>query len=328
MRLPLADSGQPPTRAGETKENSRMDLREAYTALGNLPTGGDARKRWRRIMFWQRFATVFFIALMVALVVGPIAYVELPREIIRWHLAAAIERHVNGDLDAAISSLDRLIEEYPNNEDLLAERAAWRLENQQYAAALKDADKALQLSPDHTSILELRSQIYQHLSRHRDAIRDWDRLVSVAQSNFGLSLGAALNGRAYARALAKQDLDLAAADIEEALQREGENGAMLDTRGFIRYQQGDITGSLADLDKAVRMTEEEYEKLSKQVDADRLGTIDPRQFELNLRKFAQSVAVIRYHRSLAYDRAGKPDLAEQDRRRVKALGFEINEHLL
>lgn len=305
-----------------------MDIHEAYRALENLPTGGTAHKRWRRHIFRQRLAGVFFIVLMVGLVVGPIAYVELPREIIRWHLAAAIERHINGDLDAAIGSLDRLIEKSPNNDDLLTERAAWRLENRQYAVALKDADKALRLSPDRASTLELRSQIYQHLARHRDAIRDWDRLVTVAQSSFGPSLGAALNGRAYARALAKQDLDLALADIEEALQREGENSAMLDTRGFIRYQQGDPNGSLADLDKAVRMAEEEYEKLSKQVDAGRLGTIDPRQFELELKKFAQSVAVIRYHRSMAYERSGKPDLAEQDRRRVKTLGFEINEHLL
>ena len=192
------------------------------------------RHRWL-----SRLAGAAFVLLMIGLVVGPIAYVKLPQEITWWHLAAAQERRLDGDLDAALRSLDRLLEESPGNVDLLTTRADWRMQNKQYADALLDANRALELEPNDPRTLIVRSQIYQYQGRHSDAVADWDKLVELSESGFALPLAVALNGRSYARALGGLQLKEALTDIDSALGIEGDNAEMLDTRGFVRHLQGD-----------------------------------------------------------------------------------------
>ena len=274
------------------------------------------RRRWL-----SRLAGTAFVLLMIGLVVGPIASVKLPQEITLWHLAAAQERRDDGDLDAALHSLDRLLEDSPRNVDLLRTRADWRMQNQQYAAALLDANGALEVEPHDPRTLIVRSQIYQYLDRHSEAVADWDKLVELSESGFALPLAVALNGRAYARALGGLQLQDALTDIDAALGVEGENAEMLDTRGFIRHLRGDAKEALADLDRAVTLIEAAHDKLDNEVANGRIGAVDPRRYELRLQQSAKSVAVIRYHRALVHEQLGKSDLADQDRQRVQQLGF-------
>ena len=195
------------------------------------------------------------------------------------------------------------------------------MQNKLYAAALLDANRALELEPEDPRTLIVRSQIYQYQSRHSDAVADWDRLVELSESGFALPLAVALNGRSYARALGGLELKEALTDIDSALGIEGDNAEMLDTRGFIRHLRGDARARLADLDRAVALIEAAHDKRDNEVANGRIGAVDPREYELSLQQFAKSVAVIRYHRALAYDQLGKNDLAQQDRQRVQQLGF-------
>jgi tetratricopeptide (TPR) repeat protein len=201
------------------------------------------------------------------------------------------------------------------------------LENQQYATALADANRALQIAPGDARALVLRSQILQHLGRHSDAIQDWQQLVVMAENGLAVSLTEALNGRAYARALGGVELKEALDDVEEALRRAGDNAAMLDTRGFIHCQLGSTAAALADLDKSVRLAEEGHEEYSRNLNNGRLGAVDPREYELGLKQLAETVAVIRYHRALVYAKLGKQELQDQDEQRVRELGFAPNQDL-
>ena len=82
-----------------------------------------------------------------------------------------------------------------------------------------------------------------------------------------------------------------------------------------------MRSALADLDRAVTLIEAAHDKLDNEVANGRRGAVDPREYEVSLQQSAKSVAVIRYHRALAYDQLGKSDLAHQDRQRVQQLGF-------
>ena len=274
-----------------------------------------------------RLAGVLCILLMIGLVVGPVLYVELPREIARWHIAAALEKRLAGDLDGAIQSLDKALEKFPGNDELYRQLASWRLASRQYEAGLADANRAVALAPNGSEAYFVRSQLFQRLGRHTEAIADWNTVVRLAETEGGFAAAVGLNGRAYARAVGGIQLKEALADVEQALRQAGDNAAMLDTRGFIRYLQGDDATARADLEKAVRMVEGEHEALMRLAEDGRTRSSDPREFELQLHEHAENVAVIRYHRALIYDQLGEKAKAEEDRRRVRELGFEPNERL-
>ena len=84
--------------------------------------------------------------------------------------------------------------------------------------------------------------------------------------------------------------------------------------------------ALGDLDRAVELSEQNHTLYSETL-AKRPPVLDLREFKLTIARQAENVAVIRYHRSLVYDKLGESAKAEEDRRRVRELGFEPNEDL-
>ena len=203
---------------------------------------------------------VSILAVMFLIAAGPAAYHLLPREIERWHMATAIERQLEGDLEGAVRSLSRVIANSPHNDELLRQRARWRLEIRELDGALQDATRAVELAPRNSQGLLLRSQIYQHLGRHEEALDDWNTLAERAQGQNAIARAQVLNGRAYARAVAGVQLNDALAEIEVALKPFPNNAPMLDTRGFIHFLRGDLDAALADLDRAVTLIEKQHSR--------------------------------------------------------------------
>ena len=271
--------------------------------------------------------TGLIILFMIGIVVGPICVAYLPKEIAYWQMAAAEEMRLDGRLEEAILYLSRAIDKCPNDSTLWRQRAQWRMEARQFEQALLDADRAVALAPGSAEGYMVRSQIYQHLGRHAQAVKDWSWLVEATRQRKGAEHASALNGRSYARALGGLELEEAKKDIEAALSIVGPNAAMLDTRGYLRYRRGEYAAARADMEKAVALAEGEFQLYSRGAEKLRLGTADPRLLELELSRHAQATAVIRYHRALVYDRLGMQDRAEEDRRRVRQLGFEPNDSL-
>jgi tetratricopeptide (TPR) repeat protein len=249
-----------------------------------------------------------WIWLLVLAMVGPCAYVQTPREIARWYLAAAqVEREAKNK-ELADQYITRAQAWMP---EILLMRSQWRHEDGDYSAALDDLTALAEHFPDDPAILSARATEYQHLGRHDEAIADWKSLDRLSMTGGIPSREQALNGLAYARAVAKRELDEALKGVEEALKIAPRDPMILDTRGFILYHQGKHDAALADMNEAVKGVEDLYKQppTSRRIDA-------------------QGVAVVRYHRALVLEKLGRFAEAKADRARAKLLiGREPDETL-
>ena len=202
---------------------------------------------------------------------GPLLVIGVPAEVSRWYQAAANEADLGGDFALAVQRQGQALRWGPHDPKLLVRRAELRLKLRDLSGSLDDCNRALEAAADGDVVVALvqRMLTYQRLGRHADALADTDRIVEIVSQapdqevevddGSSVNYAIALNYRAYARALANQDLAAGLADIEQAFQLLGSENewAFLDTRGYLRYLQGDAAAGLPDLDRAVQMAEVE-----------------------------------------------------------------------
>jgi tetratricopeptide (TPR) repeat protein len=247
----------------------------------------------------------------LAATVGPCAYLEAPREVSRWYLAAAQVEREAGHKELADQQMSHAQRWSPDDPAIFLARAEWRREDGQYLAALEDVNSVNERIPDNPAVLIERSQILQHLGRHDEAIADWRSLDRMSVTSGIPSRPMALNGLAYARAVGNVQLDEALKGIEEALVMQPGDPMFLDTHGFILYRQGKYSESITDMERAVI----DIEKLLREPTKDRPLLI-------------QGVAAVRYHRALVLEKLGRYAEAKLDRARAKQLiGREPDETL-
>ncbi len=267
-------------------------------------------------------AGLLIICLFVSLLLLPLVYAWFPGEVARWHEAAAREKWLDGDSAGAVRSLDRALELFPDRAHLLLGRAEYARRDGDFARALADCERALELAPELPAALRLHGLVLQHLGRFEEAIPNSLKRLELAQRRWGFGRGYLLNEVAYARALANSDLDQALEEVNESIELLEPSAALLDTRGFIQYLRGENEQAREDLDLAVEMVEAEHAEFLKQISGEQVGVRDPRLGRLMLADRAESVAVIRYHRSLVLAALGDEAAAEVDCERVRELGHE------
>jgi len=265
--------------------------------------------------------------LLFALIAAPMLVSWVPREIGRWHLAAALENRTAGERERAYQNLQVAIDWDAEQAAYYLQRAEWRTDDRDYEAALADCNRAFDLVGENVTILQARAQVYQHLARHGAAIADWKRIDKISETSGKPTRAEALNGLAYARAVGKLELSEGLQNVEEALQLEPGTAAMLDTRGYLRYLNEEYAAALTDLDPAVKQVEAEYAALQK-VEKEGQALVSNTQVERMTKHMQFNIAVIRYHRSLVLDKLDRPADAKKDRARAKALiGREPDETL-
>jgi tetratricopeptide (TPR) repeat protein len=261
----------------------------------------------------RRFGLRWLVLLFLLALVGPCAIVQGPREVGRWQLAAALRHRVAGDNDRAYARIESALRWLPDSTDLLLQRAAWRLEDGDPAAALEDANRAVELSRSDWRVRMYRSHVLQHAGRRAEAVEDWKWIDLRSNASGVPPRSQALNGLAYARAVAQKDLDEALVNVNRALELEPEQPAYLDTRGYIHYLRGQYAQALPDMNAAVGG----MERMLLLAKRERRQPVVGPQF----RDFTEErgVAVVRFHRALVLLALGRETEAEIDLARVREL---------
>lgn len=285
--------------------------------------------------------------LVTGLFLGIYAFLEAPREIGRWHMAAANEFWVEAEIaslkgdssraaenrEQAFAKLDDALKWSVDEPNWVLQRAKWRLEAGQLDEALADCNTLLSQRGDEPALLLARMEINQQLGRHADAVKDAELVNAISKTSGIPSRGDALNTLAYVKAVANVDLKEALIEAEEcvadataAAQREPNDiNAKLtlalrqDTRGFLQYQLGHYAPAYKDIDAACKGMDEMLRDTSASFDAKRRGLPDPRMLDILLASRKKASAVVIYHRALVHEKLGHSAAAAADRKRVREL---------
>jgi tetratricopeptide (TPR) repeat protein len=279
--------------------------------------------------------------LVTGLFLGIYAFLEAPREIGRWHMAAAREfwrnaeyGEIQGDLSQvadnrqkALAKLEDALRWSPEEPTFILQRVEWRTDAAQYDEALRDCNHLIEKFGDEGELLRKRETILHLLGRHAEAVADAQRIDNLSKTSGIPPRANALNELAYAKAIGKIDLESALKEINEALTSQ-RNAAYLDTRGFIYYQMGKYELALKDFDPAANEVAEELKILDARSGLERRTNPDIRKYEIDTRKGNKKLAPIFYHRALAREKLGHSAAAAADRKRVSELiGSEGDEKL-
>jgi tetratricopeptide (TPR) repeat protein len=263
-----------------------------------------------------------FVALVLLIIVAPYLAMQIPREIGRWQLAQAILLREKGDKEPAYEKLTAAMRWFPQNAELLLTRAEWRLADGQRDEALADCDQMLDSSGENISALLLHANFLQEVGEFTRAVDDWKRIYDYSQRSGRPGRATALNGLAYAQAVAESELDAAFWYANEALELEPNSAHILDTRGYILHLQGIDDEALIDLDRAVAGIDELL-KTPNYVEANEESTSQRRSGKLKtvqaMSDTKRAVAVVHYHRSQVLKALGRHEEAELELGLVRKL---------
>jgi tetratricopeptide (TPR) repeat protein len=264
----------------------------------------------------RRLPLIAAVALLAVLLLGDDARQLADHARAVWWLDRAEEKLLEDDFDAALANIERAFEHVPDEKPhAYYARAQVRLQAGDLHGALADYDAVIERAPNFAAAYGGRAEAKRRLGMDREAIEDLNRAVALSPAGDPLPL----NHRAYCRALAGVELPLALADIERALElSEHPEAALLDTRGFIHYQLGNLDAARDDMARAIALTEALLQELRETPQYQRLAPARRARWD---RLLDENLAVMLHHRGLIRQARGQEDLAQQDQKRAKELGF-------
>jgi tetratricopeptide (TPR) repeat protein len=246
-------------------------------------------------MSWSQRSVVWAAMLVLML---PLGYGALKREVARWYAAASQRAAVRGDVQQSIALLNRALAWDTDNIRHTMDRCGRKLQTGNAQMALEDSDHALRLA--------------------RAAAADQLNPISIR------NLVHALNLRAYTHALAEDDIAGALENIEEAFSILGQESysAFLDTRAYLKYLHGDYDDGLQDAEAAVDLYDSErlVQRASYRQRAQ--SYLDKTPLEYEDRRLDEAMAVLYQHRGLLYEALERLDEADKDFVRAKQLGYD------
>ena len=309
--------------------------------LSNSSTGSASAKPPQR----SAAARITLILLFFVGVAAPAIWFWLPSEQANWRVAAAQAKWFEDDKASAMQILDAAVIEFPDSIAIYAQRLDFLLATEQFDKALADAERLVELSPKTPGVLGMKSQVLHHLGRHEDAMVVGKEVLRLAEEEWLGARDTALNQLAYAQALTGKELDDAREAMDEVLRLHGNQtdfllqkeepftvaehrlaestAAYLDTYGFVMYKRGDFKAARESFEQSVAVFQRHVEEKR----AGARGSVDSFNVQRLLRHNDQTLAILLYHRSLAFDRVGMQVQAKIDRELVRNLGYEPNDKL-
>lgn len=281
----------------------------------------------------SKAAARLLVVLAAILVLGPVVYKEYPREIARWHYAAARELWLDGNQEQALEKLTRALSWDPTNLSCLFNRADWLSQSQQYDESLACWHRLIKLKPDSTLLYEQRASAYLHLQQSADVLADWETIMKLHKANgFPESYEASqlfnvYNNRAYHFGVANVQLATALEDANRAIELLGGNPAMLNRHAFSQYLQAyelylenQYAEALDAIKEAISRANQNGQSWQQPAKDDwQASTVElHRQRAVEFQQFR---ATLYYLRSLIYERLEKKTLQQKDHQQIVELGF-------
>ncbi|MEJ2650077.1 MAG: tetratricopeptide repeat protein [Sedimentisphaerales bacterium] len=144
--------------------------------------------------------------------------VKIDPELKNTQIALATTLYQTGEAERAVSMYKELLEQYPNDVQIL-NNLAWILQehDQRYDEALELVNRGLALSQNDIYLLDTRGNILANMNnRLADARDDYERLVELTPANSPPRVSALLGlGRVYAKL---KELDQAQHYLQDALE--------------------------------------------------------------------------------------------------------------
>lgn len=226
-----------------------------------------------------------------------------PRGYLEFHRAATLIEQ--GAKQQAIEALDKAEQsarpKFEQNARRMAALAPLLGKRMEYV------DRSRALRSHLAGILALRAELHEEREQTELAERDRGSLKALAPEG----------NIAIAEPL----------DVQMAIEHVQTTSNMLDTRGYLHYQLGDLPAAAIDLQQALEMSETVRELFPEYLEAVRYRVADMRPFELSRLTLDHALAVMYYHRMLILEAQGQTDAAAKDRSRVRDFGFEPDEQL-
>jgi tetratricopeptide (TPR) repeat protein len=265
---------------------------------------------------------------MILVSLVPLAWLQFPREVSYWFLAAAEKARAAGNAELATQRLEEAFSWNPRDPWLQLQEVQWLVQDEKYLEALKVSDQLVEQFPQELAVLMLRMSILQHLGRHDEAVAVARAIDQKSLTSGWPDRAQALNNLAYARAVGNLELEQALDEANEALVIAPGEPSLLDTRGFILYRLGKYEEAHEDLNAAVKSiakldnggTPPSGSLMRYFLGADAASAAQQNR--------QTATAVLLYHRALNLEKLGRFAEAKVDRARAKRLiGREPDEKL-
>lgn len=121
------------------------------------------------------------------------------------------------------------------------------MRNRQFDAADRDLTAAAKINPGSSDVAALRMEWLGQQNRMDEALRIADGLITAHADKASV-----YNSRCWLRATHGVGLESALEDCNTALRLAPDAPAYLDSRGFVKFRQGDLKGAIGDYDAALR----------------------------------------------------------------------------
>jgi len=219
-------SDTPARRAWRTRAEQRTGSRGAQYLLGHLLANLDRYQEAAEVLNRVLRANPTFLW----------AYVDLAS-------VHARQKNYAEALEVYRSALKHGAEQVPLIHRMMAhlhERVG------QLPEAMAAVEKALKLAPDDRRSQNLRAAIFERMGKDREAEQAFRAILAKDPNDPDAN-----NALSYLFATRNRQLDEARRLIDRALRREPDNGAYLDTLGWVLYRQGKYPEALKTLERAV-----------------------------------------------------------------------------
>lgn len=292
----------------------------------------------------NRFVRMIVIVAVASFAVLPLTMYGCGPEWARWDATQANMYFRLGETEDALYQLRDAIRKSPRDPVLKLTLAQRLIEIDKHDEALELANQVLEVFPDNAEAIEVISSAYQEKGDFKSALAA--NLDFYKSQSFRRDMSD-LNMLAYRRALAKTDLHLAKADIEEVVRAQNRSFAWTGDDELDLCVKATVLAAM--VSRCCDAEQDAIEVISPQVEELRLrilfanrllssevyslsrDSFPVRQNEGVLKrqqlldKFERRAAALLSCRALLYQDAGDLVNCEADRREVAKLGFDSSE---